>query len=45
MMIFLAGLAGVDRTLYEAAAADGASIWRRLWHVTCPRCARSSRSC
>ena len=25
MMIFLAGLAGVDRTLYEAAAVDGAS--------------------
>lgn len=36
MMIFLAGLVGVDRTLYEAAAVDGASIWRRLWHVTLP---------
>jgi multiple sugar transport system permease protein len=36
MMIFLAGLAGVDRTLYEAAAADGASTPRRLWHVTFP---------
>ena len=36
MMIFLAGLAGVDRTLYEAADVDGASIWRRLWHVTFP---------
>jgi len=36
MMIFLAGLAGVDRTLYEAAAADGASPLRRLWHVTFP---------
>jgi multiple sugar transport system permease protein len=36
MMIFLAGLAGVDRALYEAAAVDGASIWRRLWHVTFP---------
>jgi multiple sugar transport system permease protein len=36
MMIFLAGLAGVDRVLYEAAAVDGASMWRRLWHVTFP---------
>ena len=36
MMIFLAGLAGVDRTLYEAADVDGASIPRRLWHVTLP---------
>jgi multiple sugar transport system permease protein len=36
MMIFLAGLAGIDRTLYEAADVDGASITRRLWHVTLP---------
>ena len=36
MMIFLAGLAGVDRTLYEASAADGAGIFRRIWHVTLP---------
>ncbi|MER8236332.1 sugar ABC transporter permease [Streptomyces sp. NPDC094049] len=36
MMIFLAALAGVDRTLYEAAAADGAGVLRRLWHVTLP---------
>ncbi|GAA4047186.1 carbohydrate ABC transporter permease [Nonomuraea soli] len=36
MMIFLAGLVGVDRTLYEAAAVDGASTWQRLWHITLP---------
>lgn len=36
MMIFLAGLAGVDRNLYEAAAVDGASVFRRIWHVTFP---------
>jgi multiple sugar transport system permease protein len=36
MMIFIAGLAGVDRTLYEASAADGAGPLRRLWHVTFP---------
>ncbi len=36
MMIFIAGLAGVDRTLYEAAAADGAGPLRRMWHVAFP---------
>lgn len=36
MMIFIAGLAGVDRNLYESAAVDGASVWRRFVHVTVP---------
>ncbi|MFH8514319.1 carbohydrate ABC transporter permease [Streptomyces gelaticus] len=36
MMIFLAGLTGVDRGLYEAAKVDGASRLQRVWHVTVP---------
>ncbi|MGV9303121.1 carbohydrate ABC transporter permease [Nonomuraea sp. NPDC003727] len=36
MMIFLAGLVGIDRTLYEAAAVDGAGTWSRLRHITLP---------
>lgn len=36
MIIFLAALANVDVELYEAAAADGAGRWRRLWHITLP---------
>jgi len=36
MMIFLAGLATVDRNLYESAAVDGASRWSRFLHVTLP---------
>ncbi|MDR7278083.1 ABC transporter permease [Catenuloplanes atrovinosus] len=36
MIIFLAALAAIDPTLYEAAAADGAGRWRRLWHITLP---------
>ncbi|HEY5222335.1 MAG TPA: ABC transporter permease subunit [Microbacteriaceae bacterium] len=36
MIIFLAALASVDVALYEAAAADGAGRWRRLWHITLP---------
>lgn len=36
MIIFLAALAAVDPTQYEAAAVDGAGGWRRMWHVTLP---------
>jgi len=36
MMIFLAGLAGIDRGLYEAATVDGASTKQRILHVTLP---------
>ena len=36
MVIFLAGLQGVPRHLYEAAALDGANAWRRFWNVTLP---------
>jgi putative aldouronate transport system permease protein len=35
-IIFLAALSKVDPQLYEASAIDGASGWRRLWHVTLP---------
>ncbi|WP_090977045.1 sugar ABC transporter permease [Paenibacillus sp. CF384] len=35
-IIFLAALAGVNPTLYEAAIVDGASRWRQLWHITLP---------
>jgi putative aldouronate transport system permease protein len=36
IIVFLAALAAVDPALYEAAAADGANRWRRLWHITLP---------
>lgn len=36
MVIFLAGLQGVPRTLLEAAEVDGAGAWRRFRHVTLP---------
>jgi putative aldouronate transport system permease protein len=35
-IIFLAALAGVNPSLYEAAVIDGANRWRLLWHVTLP---------
>jgi multiple sugar transport system permease protein len=36
MLIFVAGLAGINRELYDAANVDGASRLRVLWHVTLP---------
>lgn len=37
MVIFIAGLAGVDRTYYEAARVDGANWWQRVRYVTIPQ--------
>jgi len=36
VVIYLAALQGVPRSLLEAAMIDGASAWRRLIHVTLP---------
>jgi multiple sugar transport system permease protein len=36
MVIFLATLQDVPRSLYEAATIDGANAWHRLWNVTIP---------
>ncbi|MEW2352394.1 sugar ABC transporter permease [Spirillospora sp. NPDC029432] len=36
MVIFLAGLQGIPREVYEAAAVDGATGWRRFRHVVLP---------
>lgn len=35
-LIYLAGLQGVPRELYEAAEVDGASRWRQHRHITLP---------
>lgn len=35
-LLLLAGLQGIDGTLYEAAAVDGAGPGWRLWHITLP---------
>ncbi|HEY63678.1 MAG TPA: sugar ABC transporter permease [Caldilineae bacterium] len=36
MVIFLAALQDVPRSLYDAALVDGANRWQRFWHVTIP---------
>lgn len=35
-ILFLAALAGVDPSLYEASKIDGANRWHQLWHITLP---------
>ena len=35
-LLLLAGLQGIDASLYEAARMDGASAWRRFTHITLP---------
>ena len=35
-IIYMAAIAGIDPTLYEAAECDGASRLKRIWHITLP---------
>lgn len=36
MILYLAALQSVPRSLYEAAELDGASPFKRFWHITLP---------
>ena len=38
IIIFLATLQDVPRSLYEAAELDGANIFHKFWHITIPMC-------
>jgi len=38
VVIFLAALQDVPRTLYEAATVDGANSWHKFRHITLPMC-------
>ncbi|MBR3017599.1 MAG: sugar ABC transporter permease [Clostridia bacterium] len=35
-IIYIAGIAGIDQQLYEAAKVDGANRFRCIWHITIP---------
>lgn len=37
MVIYLAGLQGINPDLNEAASLDGANKWQTFWHVTLPQ--------
>jgi multiple sugar transport system permease protein len=36
MIVFLAGLQGIDPFLYEASSIDGATPWTNFWRITLP---------
>jgi multiple sugar transport system permease protein len=36
ILIYLAGLKGIPQQLYEAAEIDGATSWKKTWHITLP---------
>ena len=35
-IVYLAAITAIDPGLHEAAAIDGATWWKRIWHVTIP---------
>ncbi len=35
-IVYLAAISGINQSLYEAAAVDGAKKWRQIWHITLP---------
>ncbi|ULO09419.1 sugar ABC transporter permease [Paenibacillus sp. 19GGS1-52] len=35
-ILYLAAIAGIDQELFEAAEVDGASRFRKIWHITIP---------
>ena len=35
-ILYIACLAGIDTSLYEAADIDGASIWQKIWYIDIP---------
>lgn len=37
MVIYLAGLQGINGELYEACGLDGANTWQRFWYITLPQ--------
>ncbi len=43
MMLYIAGMQAIDRSLYEAAAIDGANAWERFVYVTLPGLAPTIR--
>ena len=36
MIIWLSGMDGISKDLYEAAEVDGAGYWHKLWYITIP---------
>ncbi len=43
MMLYIAGMQAIDKSLYEAAAIDGANGWQQFWNITVPGIASTIR--
>jgi raffinose/stachyose/melibiose transport system permease protein len=43
MMLYIAGMQAIDKSLYEAASIDGANAWQRFWNITLPGIAPTIR--
>ena len=39
-IVFLAAIAGIDTSMYEAATIDGCGRFRQIWYITLPNLAR-----
>ena len=37
MVIYLAGLQGINTELYEASSIDGVNTWQKFWYITLPQ--------
>lgn len=35
-VVYIATISGIDSSLYEAAAIDGANKWHQIWYITLP---------
>ena len=44
-IMYLAGIAGIDPELYEAAQVDGANRFQQIVHVTIPQLLRPTSCC
>ena len=36
MVVYLAAITSIDKTIYEAAILDGANKWQQIWRITLP---------
>jgi ABC-type sugar transport system permease subunit len=45
IVLYLTGLQGIPKDLYEAARIDGASRWREFWNITFPMLAPAVTMC
>ena len=43
MMLYIAGMQAIDKSLFEAASIDGANAWEKFWHITLPSLAPTIR--